>query len=156
MIDKENNTSVYCKFSNSAYLYMVKYSKFIGSSVADFIRQAVAERIIRLGETPNLPLRRKNNMFDKTKKSTENGVYEIRDLVQDEPVIPQFCSKTEENAKRQFAIFLSQNKFKPSDFRLNRIGYYNNASGEMICNGSQVLLADYMRDDFEATEQPKE
>lgn len=95
-------------------------------------------------------------MFDKTKKSTENGVYEIRDLVQDEPVIPQFCSKTEENAKRQFAIFLSQNKFKHSDFRLNRIGYYNNASGEMICNGSQVLLADYMRDDFEATEQPKE
>ena len=55
MIDKENNTSVYCKFSNSAYLYMVKYSKFIGSSVADFVRQAVAERIIRLGETPQLP-----------------------------------------------------------------------------------------------------
>lgn len=50
MIDKKNNTSVYCKFSKSAYLYMEKYSKFIGSSIADFIRQAVAERIIKLGE----------------------------------------------------------------------------------------------------------
>lgn len=55
MIDKENNTSVYCKFSNSAYLYMVKYSKCVGSSVADFVRQAVMERIIRLGQLNDLP-----------------------------------------------------------------------------------------------------
>lgn len=55
MINRENNTSVYCKFSNEAYMYMAKYSKFIGSSIADFIRQSVAERIIRLGETPELP-----------------------------------------------------------------------------------------------------
>lgn len=50
MIDKEKNTSVYCKFSKLSYEYMEKYSAFIGSSVADFIRQAVAERIIKLGE----------------------------------------------------------------------------------------------------------
>ena len=50
MIDKEKNTSVYCKFSKNAYLYMENYSKFIGSSIADFIRQAVAEKIIKLGE----------------------------------------------------------------------------------------------------------
>ena len=27
------------------------------------------------------------------------NVYEIRDLVSDEAIVPQFCSKTEENAK---------------------------------------------------------
>ena len=59
MINKEENTSVYCKFSNSAYLYMKRYSDFVGSSVADFIRQAVAERIIKLGTTPDLPFEEK-------------------------------------------------------------------------------------------------
>lgn len=29
---------------------MKRYSQFVGSSVSDFIRQAVAEKIIRLGE----------------------------------------------------------------------------------------------------------
>ena len=55
MINKDENTSVYCKFSNSAYLFMVKYSRAIGSSVADFIRQSVGERIMRLGELNKLP-----------------------------------------------------------------------------------------------------
>lgn len=50
MIDKENNTSVYVKFSNSSYEYMRRFSDFIGSSISDFIRQAVMERIIKLGE----------------------------------------------------------------------------------------------------------
>ena len=50
MIDKTKNTCIYCKFSKSAYEYMEKFSSFIGSSIADFIRQAVAERIIKLGE----------------------------------------------------------------------------------------------------------
>lgn len=50
MIDKEENTAVYCKFSKSSYEYMKRYSNFIGSSIADFIRQSVAERIIKLGE----------------------------------------------------------------------------------------------------------
>lgn len=50
MIDKEINTAVYCKFSKNAYEYMKKYSDFVGSSIADFIRQSVAERIIKLGE----------------------------------------------------------------------------------------------------------
>ena len=59
MINKDENTSVYCKFSNSAYQYMARYSKFIGSSIADFIRQAVAERILRLGQTPELPFEEK-------------------------------------------------------------------------------------------------
>ena len=50
MIDKTKNTSVYCKFSKNAYKYMEQYSNFVGSSIADFIRQAVAEKIIKLGE----------------------------------------------------------------------------------------------------------
>lgn len=50
MIDRDNNTSVYVKFSNTAYEYMKQYSKFVGSSVSDFVRQAVAERIIKLGD----------------------------------------------------------------------------------------------------------
>ena len=96
--------------------------------------------------------------FKKIDTTTSNHgfVFEIRDLIQDEAIVPQFCCKTYEGAKRQFAIFLSQNKFKPSDFRLNIIGQYGQVS-EFVCNGSQVLLSDYMRDDFEAVEQaPKE
>lgn len=89
-------------------------------------------------------------LFDKSKNS--GLVFEIRDLVQDEAIIPQFCCKTVEGAKRQFAIFLSQNKFKPSDFRLNIIGEYSSEAVETVCNGSQVLISDYMKDDFEATE----
>lgn len=50
MIDKENNTCVYCKFNKTTYEYMKKYSQFAGSSVADFVRHAVAERILKLGE----------------------------------------------------------------------------------------------------------
>lgn len=50
MIDKENNTCVYCKFNKMTYEYMKKYSEFVGSSISDFIRQSVAERIIKLGE----------------------------------------------------------------------------------------------------------
>ena len=50
MIDKNFNTCVYCKFSKNTYEYMKKYSEFVGSSIADFIRQAVAEKIIKLGE----------------------------------------------------------------------------------------------------------
>ena len=53
---------------------------------------------------------------NKTKMNT-GLVFEIRDLIQDEPVVPQFCCKTVDGAKRNFAIFLSQNKMKPSDFR---------------------------------------
>lgn len=93
-------------------------------------------------------------MFDKKKNSATMGyVFEIRDLIQDEPVIPQFCSKTVENAKRQFAIFLSQNKFKPCDFELNIIGEYDNVDGEKVCKGSEVLISDYFRDDFEPDSQ---
>ena len=89
-------------------------------------------------------------MFDKGKNNVTIGyVFEIRDLVQDEAIIPQFCSHTYENAKRQFAIFLSQNKFKSSDFELNCIGKYDNAAGEKVCRGSEVLVSDYMKDDFE-------
>lgn len=54
MIDKEKNTAVYVKFSKSAYEYMRKYSDFIGSSIADFVRQAVAEKIIVLGDYKEL------------------------------------------------------------------------------------------------------
>lgn len=50
MIDKENNTCVYCKFNKVTYEYMKKYYEFVGSSVSDFIRHAVAERILRLRE----------------------------------------------------------------------------------------------------------
>lgn len=50
MINKDLNTSVYVKFSNTSYEYMKKYSEFVGSSVSDFIRQSVAERIIKLGD----------------------------------------------------------------------------------------------------------
>ena len=93
-------------------------------------------------------------MFDKTRKATVGYVFEIRDLIQDEAIIPQFCSKTEENAKRQFAIFLSQNKFKPCDFELNCIGQYDSDISKSIrvCKGSEVMISDYIRDDFEATE----
>ena len=55
MINKDENTSVYCKFSNSTYIFMKKYSAAIGSSIADFIRQSVGERIMRLGELNKLP-----------------------------------------------------------------------------------------------------
>lgn len=55
MIDKEKNTSVYCKFSNEAYEYMSRYSRIIGSSVADFVRQSVMERILKLGTLNELP-----------------------------------------------------------------------------------------------------
>lgn len=49
-VDSEKNTMVYCKFSNTAYLFMKKYTAFTGSSVADFVRQAVGEKIMRLGQ----------------------------------------------------------------------------------------------------------
>ena len=91
-------------------------------------------------------------MFDRKAKPTVGYVFEIRDLIQDEAIIPQFCSKTEENAKRQFAIFLSQNKFKPCDFELNKIGEYDSdiQTSVRICKGSEVMISDYMREDFEA------
>ena len=85
----------------------------------------------------------------KLSKDVNGYVYEIRDNVSDEAIIPQFCSKTEENAKRQFAIFLSQNKFKPSDFELNCIGSYFD-KGDRVCRGSEVLVSDYMKQDFES------
>ena len=53
-INQEENTSVYCKFSNTAYIFMKRYCKVIGSSVSDFIRQAVGEKIIRLGSFKEL------------------------------------------------------------------------------------------------------
>ena len=59
MINQEENTSVYCKFSIESYLYMKKYSKIIGSSVADFVRQSVMERILRLGQLNELPFEEK-------------------------------------------------------------------------------------------------
>lgn len=84
-------------------------------------------------------------------------VYCIVDLVQDEAIIPQFCSKTEENAKRQFAIFLSQNKFKTSDFELRLIGEYGyQEDGKRVCRGSDVFLSNYMKEDFEVTVENKE
>lgn len=96
---------------------------------------------------------KRDKWLKENKTSMNTGlVFEIRDLIQDEPVVPQFCCKTVDGAKRNFAIFLSQNKMKPSDFRLNLIGNYNNDLPEMICNGSQVFISDYMRDDFEQTE----
>lgn len=49
-INRDINTSVYCKFSNKAYEFMRRYSDYIGSSIADFVRQAVGEKIMRLGE----------------------------------------------------------------------------------------------------------
>lgn len=94
----------------------------------------------------------KNKPLANSEKKEGGYVFEIRDLVQDEPVVPQFCCKTVEGAKRNFAIFLSQNKMKPSDFRLNIIGKYNSDLPKMVCNGSQVFISDYMRDDFEQTE----
>lgn len=88
--------------------------------------------------------------IDAIRELTDYGyVYEIRDLINNEAIIPQFCSHTEENAKRQFAIFLSQNKFKSCDFELNCIGTYSPETRNFICRGSEVLISDYMRDDFE-------
>lgn len=80
------------------------------------------------------------------RKNNYGKVYEIRDLISDEAVIPQFCSHTEENAKRQFAIFLSQNKFKTCDFELNEIGYYESDKLKTICRGSEVLVTEYVRE----------
>lgn len=71
-------------------------------------------------------------------------VFEIRDTIQDEAIVPQFCCKTVEGAKRNFAMFLSQNKLKKSDFTLNLIGNYNADLPERICYGSQVLVEDYL------------
>lgn len=71
-------------------------------------------------------------------------VFEIRDTIQDEAIVPQFCCKTVEGAKRNFAMFLSQNKLKKSDFTLNLIGNYNSDLPERICYGSQVLVEDYL------------
>lgn len=49
LINKDLNTSVYVKFSKNTYEYMRKYSEFVGSSISDFVRQSVMERIIKLG-----------------------------------------------------------------------------------------------------------
>lgn len=49
LINKDLNTSVYVKFSKNIYEYMRKYSEFVGSSISDFVRQSVMERIIKLG-----------------------------------------------------------------------------------------------------------
>lgn len=54
MIDKNKNTCVYCKFSNNAYEFMKRYSDLIGSSIADFVRQAVGEKIMMLGKLEDL------------------------------------------------------------------------------------------------------
>lgn len=87
-------------------------------------------------------------------KSTNAGyVFEIRDLIQDEAIVPQFCCKTREGAKRQFALFLSQNKLKKSDFRLNLIGSYDPDFPDMIANGSEVLVADYLDSPIEQKEE---
>lgn len=86
----------------------------------------------------------------KLNKLVVGCVYEIRDLISDEAIVPQFCSKTVENAKRQFAIFLSQNKFKPCDFELRLIGEYY-SDGKPLCRGSDVLIENYMKQDFEPT-----
>lgn len=79
---------------------------------------------------------------------TSGKVYEIVDLVADEAIVPCFCSKTVDNAKRQFAIFLSQNKFNSHDFQLNEIGSYSSSASNSVtvCRGSDVLLSDYMRE----------
>lgn len=82
-------------------------------------------------------------------RKIDGYVYEIRDNISNEAIVPQFCSKTEENAKRQFAIFLSQNKFKSSDFELNCIGSYSVDDSKRVCRGSEVLISDYMKQDFE-------
>lgn len=79
------------------------------------------------------------------RKGSQAGlVFEIRDTIQDEAIVPQFCCKTVEGAKRNFAMFLSQNKLKKSDFTLNLIGNYNADLPERICYGSQVLVEDYL------------
>lgn len=93
--------------------------------------------------------------FKKINHSSSNHgfVFEIRDLIQDEPIVPQFCCKTYEGAKRQFAIFLSQNKLKKSDFRLNLIGEYNPDNSEVIANGSEVLVSDYLDSPIETKEE---
>lgn len=79
------------------------------------------------------------------RKGPQSGlVFEIRDTIQDEAIVPQFCCKTVEGAKRNFALFLSQNKLKKSDFTLNLIGNYNADLPERICYGSQVLIEDYI------------
>ena len=49
-INKEKNTHVYCMFSKNAYEFMRRYSDFSGSSISDFVRQAVAEKIMKLGD----------------------------------------------------------------------------------------------------------
>lgn len=59
MIDKNENTCVYCKFSNDVYEYMKRFSSHVGSSIADFVRQSVMERILRLGQLPELPFEEK-------------------------------------------------------------------------------------------------
>lgn len=45
----DDSKYIYCKFSIEVYKYMQRYSKLIGSSVADFVRQAVGEKIMRDG-----------------------------------------------------------------------------------------------------------
>lgn len=87
------------------------------------------------------------------KPTNAGSVFEIRDLIQDEPIVPQFCCKTIEGAKRQFALFLSQNKLKKSDFRLNLIGGYNPDEPQMIANGSEVLVTDYLDSPIEQKEE---
>ena len=82
------------------------------------------------------------------KKNNYGLVYEIRDLISDEAIIPQFCSHTEENAKRQFAIFLSQNKFKSCDFELNVIGSYESDKMSTVCRGSDILVSEYLREAY--------
>lgn len=84
------------------------------------------------------------------------AVYEIRDLVENEAIIPAMCCKTEESAKRQFAIFLFNNKLKPSTFRLNRIGFYDRSQAEKVCEGFEVNVEDYMKNDFEQNVSDKE
>lgn len=93
--------------------------------------------------------------FKKIDTTTSNHgfVFEIRDLIQDEAIVPQFCCKTYEGAKRQFAIFLSQNKLKKSDFRLNMIGEYNPDHSEIVANGSEVLVSDYLDSPIEQKEE---
>ena len=50
-VDTTRNTMIYCRFSNSCYEYMKRYSDMFGTSIADFVRQAVAEKIIKLGDS---------------------------------------------------------------------------------------------------------
>lgn len=54
MIDSDKSTFVYCKFSNEMYAFIKRYSATIGSSMADFVRQAVGEKIMRLGQFKEL------------------------------------------------------------------------------------------------------